>query len=296
MDYNKKAIYCILNRLDNSCYIGSTNKFRNRILRHILELKKGKHHSVYLQNAWNKYGGNEFNFIILERIYGDYEYLLSREQYYMDLINPEYNMCKYAGTIRGFKHTPKAREKISKALKGRKKPKEAYEEKYKKKRGKIIEHLRHRIKKIKQYDLNGNLIKIWDSMNSITRECNISQSLLSRNCNMIEYDGISRMAGGYIWCFDTYSKTVNPYKIPQKNTSNIYSLIEKNKKPVIQYSLDGKFINKYNSIRDASRITTIDRTTISGICTNKIKKPKQYIFKFYNDENNNYKDLKGNKQ
>jgi hypothetical protein len=30
---------------------------------------------------------------------------ISREQYYLDLLNPEYNLCKTAGSCLGYKHT-----------------------------------------------------------------------------------------------------------------------------------------------------------------------------------------------
>jgi hypothetical protein len=32
--------------------------------------------------------------------------LISREQYYIDLLNPEYNICKVAGSRLGCKHSP----------------------------------------------------------------------------------------------------------------------------------------------------------------------------------------------
>ena len=40
-------------------------------------------------------------------------------------------------------------------------------------------------------------------------------------------------------------------------------------KPVLQYTLDGKLINKYPSISEAERQTNIKNTHISGCCQNK---------------------------
>ena len=44
-------------------------------------LVRGDHHCIYLQNAWNKYGKEAFEFIILE--YCSEELLLLREDYYL---------------------------------------------------------------------------------------------------------------------------------------------------------------------------------------------------------------------
>lgn len=38
---------------------------------------------------------------------------LKREQYYMDLFKPEYNLLKTAGSLLGYKHTEDAIKKIS---------------------------------------------------------------------------------------------------------------------------------------------------------------------------------------
>ena len=50
-----------------------------------------------------KYGYSEFSLEILE--YCDPDKVLDREQYYVDLLNPEYNILKTAGSSRGYKHT-----------------------------------------------------------------------------------------------------------------------------------------------------------------------------------------------
>lgn len=49
-----------------------------------------------------KYGYSSFGLYILE--YCDPKYLLKREQYYIDLLNPEYNILKKAGSLLGFQH------------------------------------------------------------------------------------------------------------------------------------------------------------------------------------------------
>jgi group I intron endonuclease len=85
------------------------NKFRShsgfytRWATHIYELRKGTHHSRYLQNAWNKYGEENFEFKILEFV--DPELCIETEQEYLDCALSEqlYNMSPTAGNTRGVK-------------------------------------------------------------------------------------------------------------------------------------------------------------------------------------------------
>jgi group I intron endonuclease len=79
------------------------------------ELKRGKR---IINNALLKHGYANFSLEILE--YCDKSDVVSKEQYYLDLLSPQYNMCKYAGSFLGFKHSKETREKISAAIKGRK--------------------------------------------------------------------------------------------------------------------------------------------------------------------------------
>ncbi len=60
------CIYGIKNNINGKYYIGQTINLRNRKGRHKYLLKNNKHHNLRLQNAWNKYGEKNFEFIILE--------------------------------------------------------------------------------------------------------------------------------------------------------------------------------------------------------------------------------------
>jgi hypothetical protein len=66
--------------------------------------KKGKWgSSVVLYRALLKYGYSNFSLDILE--YCEPNVKISREQYYIDLLKPEYNILKKAGSNLGFKHS-----------------------------------------------------------------------------------------------------------------------------------------------------------------------------------------------
>jgi len=47
-------------------YYGSTTNFKKRVKDHKYLLHRNKHHSSHLQNAWNKYGEDAFEFVILK--------------------------------------------------------------------------------------------------------------------------------------------------------------------------------------------------------------------------------------
>lgn len=63
---NHGCIYMIYNRVNHKRYIGSTLDFTLRRIRHKYTLNSFKHHNKHLQLSWNKYGKNNFLFIIIE--------------------------------------------------------------------------------------------------------------------------------------------------------------------------------------------------------------------------------------
>lgn len=104
------GIYVISQVGTNRCYIGSSAAIRQRLYCHRKLLNQGKHHSHFLQNAWNKHGAEAFEFSVIEECAP--ELLLAIEQRYIDAFNPEFNVCKTAGSRRGVPQSPAARAKI----------------------------------------------------------------------------------------------------------------------------------------------------------------------------------------
>ena len=76
-----------------------------------------KHTNIKIYNALLKHGYSNFSLTILE--YCEPENCLEREQYYIDLFRPEYNILQVAGSSLGYKHTKTSRAKISAANKGK---------------------------------------------------------------------------------------------------------------------------------------------------------------------------------
>jgi group I intron endonuclease len=63
-----------------------------------------------IKDALLRYGHNNFSLEILE--YCNKEELINREQYYLDILKPEYNVLKQAYSLLGFKHKPETIEKL----------------------------------------------------------------------------------------------------------------------------------------------------------------------------------------
>lgn len=61
------VVYRFLNTASGKSYIGITHSFRRRKSDHIRRLKQGNHHSIKLQNAWNKYTEDAFTWAIIDK-------------------------------------------------------------------------------------------------------------------------------------------------------------------------------------------------------------------------------------
>ncbi len=114
----KSGIYKITNKLNGKCYIGSTKSLKRRQYNHFYLLKLGKHHSLYLQNSYNKHGKDNFEFEIL--IYCPITDLLLFEQWFLDIVKPEYNICKTAGSSAGAVMSEQTKQKIALSMTGKK--------------------------------------------------------------------------------------------------------------------------------------------------------------------------------
>lgn len=105
------CIYKIINLVDDKFYIGSATDLDGRIRTHLRELRNNIHLNTHLQNAYNKYGKNSFIFHIIEVC--DVDRLLEIEQYYMDALNPDYNISKSSSSpMKGRKHSQETLDKF----------------------------------------------------------------------------------------------------------------------------------------------------------------------------------------
>ena len=114
----KSGIYAIVNTTNDKVYIGSAVYIKVRLSVHKKHLIAGTHVNIHLQRAWDKYGDGAFVFTIIERCEKDK--LIEREQYWIDELEPSYNILKKAGSFLGYKASVESNEKRRRWSTGRK--------------------------------------------------------------------------------------------------------------------------------------------------------------------------------
>ncbi len=110
------GIYTIECVITGKCYVGSSINIRRRLNRHRAALSQGKHGSVLLQRAWDKYGAGTFDMCIVELCTRDD--LLSREQWWIDHTDSDYNVAREAGRVTGWRATNE--QKLASSARARK--------------------------------------------------------------------------------------------------------------------------------------------------------------------------------
>jgi group I intron endonuclease len=111
------GIYQIRNVINGHRYVGSAFNIKGRWSVHKHLLVNRKHINRHLQNVWNKYGEQNFIFEVLEIT--EKEKIISREQFFIDTLKPEYNLSPTAGNTTGVLFSEERRNNISNALKGK---------------------------------------------------------------------------------------------------------------------------------------------------------------------------------
>jgi group I intron endonuclease len=96
-------------RKPDRIYIGSAINVYKRWNKHLNELKKNYHHSIILQNHFNKYGESDLQFSIL--LSCESTDLIKIEQYFIDSYNPYFNICRIAGNCSGVKQSELTKQK-----------------------------------------------------------------------------------------------------------------------------------------------------------------------------------------
>jgi hypothetical protein len=126
----------------------------------------------------------------------------------------------------------------------------------------------HTGKPIKQYDLDGNFIKEWPSSASVERELGFSARNIA-GCAQ----GNTLTSFGFIWL---YKQNV----LTEEQINKV-----KNKRPrerkVYQYGLDGKLVERYNSVKEASEKTGFDYGCITHTCRGGWTTYRGFMWSYY---------------
>lgn len=117
----QSGIYAIKNRINNKMYVGKSVNIKKRKSYHFWLLRTNNHFNPKLQSAFNKYGEENFEFVILEKCNKDE--LDDKEIKYINrynTINDGYNICEGGEGSLGRTLSEETKQKISNANTGRK--------------------------------------------------------------------------------------------------------------------------------------------------------------------------------
>lgn len=195
---NKSCIYRWINIITGKSYIGSAKCLSNRLNTYYStnKLKKSlERGSCAIHSALLKYGYDKFKLEILE--YCEVDVLISREQYYLDILKPEYNICKIAGSTLGKVHSKSTKEKIGKSRKGK---------------GKNYHHTFETREKIRAKHLNR--IHIMPKMQDETK---LKLSLRSIGMNVKVYDSFN----SFVMEFSTINSTAKHFGVSSSTIKRV---------------------------------------------------------------------------
>lgn len=111
---NRNAgVYMCVNLINGNLYVGSASKgyLYDRYRAHIHKAKKQG--SKIVNYAVDRYGIDNFAFVVLEHVHNEKSIILEKEQYYIDILIPIYNIAKIAGSVIGVTRSIEQRIKQS---------------------------------------------------------------------------------------------------------------------------------------------------------------------------------------
>lgn len=246
------GIYAIHNLVNDKYYIGQAQDINDRWIKHRSRLKNNTHENKYLQNAYNKYGCDNFEYLVIEEC--DIQDLDEKEIMYIqkyDSYNNGYNQDLGGKGCRGYKHT------VEEILKMR-----------------MIQNP----KAVLQLDMDLNIVNRWYSASHAGKTLNLSIRGIKACCERINRQ---KTIGGYYWIYeDEYlNNTVDWDYYLNINISE--------PKPINQYDLNMNLIKSYSSAYAAMKETGYDDSQINAVCNYKRKTAFGYVWRFadgYTDE------------
>lgn len=249
-DYS--GVYKIENLVNGKIYIGQSTHIRQRWTEHKKELRHNRHKNEYLQRAWNKYGEDNFKHEVLELCSEDL--LDEKECYYIQLYktfdnDKGYNLTSGGGRRKEYSKT--TREKLRINGTGSNNPNS---------------------KKVICLETK----KIYDCMSQAGKDYGIDYTNIYRCCIHQRYTTM-----GFHWMYlDEYNNSSQEYinnllqkKDPGRETSVIYL----------------NTMEKFDSIKEASKITGINYNSICLCCSHKRSRAgvtesgEPRIFIYYNE-------------
>lgn len=269
------GIYKIVNLVNSKIYVGSSINLKSRKYAHFNTLLKNRHDNNYLQNAYNKYGKENFKWEVIEYIdkLEDKKelkkILLDKEQYWINSLkvcnkNIGYNLAPVAGNCLGIVPSEETRRKMSESQK-RRHLENPHLEETKNKIGKA-----HKGKKVSQ-ETKDKLSKAHKgnkySLGRIPTEENRKNMSVAQKGKKRSQESIQRRK-------DTMSK---------KTREEMLKIQGKVSKKVINVTTKEIF----NSISEAARTYNVSISNISKVCRKREGSIKNCIWRYLDEYNDN---------
>ena len=243
------GIYGIRNIINGMIYIGQSHNIHKRWIQHKYELNTQIHHNRKLQNAWNKYGEENFYFFVIEKC--EQDIINEREIFWIDYYNSANRDCGYNLSTGG--------ENSSEGS--------VWSDEMKDKASKL-----RNPKKVVQVDIYGNIVKIWRSASNADRTLGLNSSNIIKCC---EHKAIH--CGNYLWFYEDDAMMNNKNAIREfvMNNSSYFNI------PILQYDLYGNLINKFSTFSEIQDKLCIDSIAeIRECCRHNYNCSRGYIWLF----------------
>jgi group I intron endonuclease len=114
---NQAGVYALICKVTNKYYVGSSIHLGARLLDYMQPAYLARNSNRPILRALLKYSLNDWIFIILETCQSSV--VLDREQYWLDFLEPEYNLSKEAGSTLGVNLSEETKAKLRAAQLGR---------------------------------------------------------------------------------------------------------------------------------------------------------------------------------
>lgn len=119
-------------------------------------------------------------------------------------------------------------------------------------------------RKVKQWSLDGKLIAIYDSISEIKEKLGIETSHIYSCCGS---NDIYKTSYGFIWTYE--EEDFKPF---------VRKSINKKKRPILQYSLDGNFIKEWDSYESVVRYLNCHHGSLNNVLIGKKKSLYGYVW------------------
>lgn len=137
-------------------------------------------------------------------------------------------------------------------------------------------HFHHH--KVNQYNIDGTYLATYNTIQAAIKENNfcVGISAIINACV-----GLSKTCCGYIWRYYDDIAAAKNININRIESTSINLGAKQKNRPVLQYSLDGKFLQEFSSCTEAAKAVGLSQPSgISRACSGLRKTAKGFIWKY----------------